>query len=356
MSHRMPAAWTLEPGDLTKGFLRVPAEAPAGTRHTYDNATTYVLARMVESVTGLELPELLDTRLFWPMGIDGAEWDRLGSGAVFGFHGLHLRTEAIAAFGELLRCGGAWHGRQIVPRTWVELATKRHIEGRRQPEGDDGPDFRAGYGYQIWTSRHGFHGKGAFGQHCVVVPEHELVVAVTGAQTEVRHAQDLLDALWECLVSGIDSPDSPQDDGALADRLDRLSLPQVDGEPRPADSVAARLDASPAGSALPSGTEVIVEPDGNGWLLQLGADLRIGTGHRTWRESSPLGRPVVASGAWQGATFIADLYVITSPHRVRLTVDATTGTATATWTTQPLTSLDLRVHLRAPLSTRPDVA
>lgn len=352
----LATAWALEPDDLTKGFLRVPPEAAAGSRHTYDNATTYVLARMVERVTGLWLPELLDTRLFRPMGIDGAEWDRLGSGAVFGFHGLHLRTEAIAAFGELLRCGGVRHGQQIVPRTWVKLATSRHIEGRRQAEGDDGPDFLAGYGYQIWMSRHGFHGKGAFGQHCVVVPEHELVVSVTGAQTEVRHAQDLLDALWECLVPGIGRPDGARDDGALVDRLRGLSLPQVDGELRPEDSVTARLDASPEGSALPCGTEVTAEPNGNGWLLHLGADLRIETGHGTWRESSPLGRPVVASGAWQGAAFIADLYVITSPHRVRLTVDANIGTATATWTTQPLTSLDLRVHLFAPLSTRPDVA
>jgi hypothetical protein len=99
------------------------------------------------------------------------------------------------------------------------------------------------------------------------------------------------------------------------------------------DSVTARLDASPEGSALPDGTEVIIEPNGNGWLLHLGADLGIETGHGTWRECSPLGRPVVASGAWQGAAFIADLYVITSPHRVRLTVDATTRRATATWTT-----------------------
>ncbi|WP_203879077.1 serine hydrolase domain-containing protein, partial [Planobispora takensis] len=41
-------AWQLEPGDLVKGFLRVPFSAPEGTRHTYDNATTFVLARMVE--------------------------------------------------------------------------------------------------------------------------------------------------------------------------------------------------------------------------------------------------------------------------------------------------------------------
>ncbi|MFJ1900100.1 MULTISPECIES: hypothetical protein [unclassified Streptomyces] len=38
-------------------------------------------------------------------------------------------------------------------------------------------------------------------------------------------------------------------------------------------------------------------------------------------ESAPLGRPVVAAGARRGSTYVADLYVITTPHRVRPAVD-----------------------------------
>ncbi|WP_433345951.1 serine hydrolase domain-containing protein [Microtetraspora malaysiensis] len=141
-------AWQLEPDDLVKGFLRVPFSEPEGTRHTYDNATTFVLARMVERVTGRGLPELLDDRLFRPMGVDHAEWDRVASGAAFGFHGLHLTTEAVAAFGELLLRGGVWGDRRLVPRAWVELATRRHIETRQLEEDSPNPDFLCGYGYQ----------------------------------------------------------------------------------------------------------------------------------------------------------------------------------------------------------------
>ena len=123
-------AWEREPDDLVKGFLSLPFAAAEGTRHVYDNSTTYILARMVERVAGRGLPEFLDVRLFTPMGIDHAEWDRVASGAAFGFHGLHLRTEGVAAFGELLRRGGMWGGKQLVPRGWVELATRRHIDSR----------------------------------------------------------------------------------------------------------------------------------------------------------------------------------------------------------------------------------
>src|SRR6202041_1896311 len=128
-------AWQLEPGDLVKGFLRLPFATTEGTRHAYDNSAAFILARMVERVVGCGLAEFLDERLFTPMGIDHAEWDRVGSGAAFGFHGLHLRTEAVAAFGELLLRGGLWGGKQLVPREWVELATGRHIGSRHYAEG-----------------------------------------------------------------------------------------------------------------------------------------------------------------------------------------------------------------------------
>lgn len=345
-------AWELEPDDLVKGFLRLPFSAAEGTRHTYDNATTFILARMVERVTGRGLPEFLDERLFKPMGIEHAEWDRVASGAAFGFHGLHLTTEAVAAFGELLLRGGVWDGRRLIPRAWVELATRRHIDCLPSEGGTDDADFSCGYGYQFWMSRHGFHGHGAFGQQCVVVPSHGLVVAVT-AQGE---SQEVFDAMWECLLPGVGHRGSVQDDEILADRLRRLSLPPVPGSPDPERTVHARLDASAEGSALPDGTAVTVDPACGGWLVRFGSLFDIGVGHGAWRESSPLGRPVLASGAWQDNRFVADLYVITTPHRVRLVIDSGTGAATALWSTLPLTGPDLELHMRSPLMTRPDVA
>ncbi|TDU84316.1 CubicO group peptidase (beta-lactamase class C family) [Kribbella voronezhensis] len=347
-------AWQLEPDDLVKGFLRVPFTDPEGSRHLYEDATTYLLARMVERVTGRDLPGFLDERLFQPMGIDHAEWDRVASGAAFGFHGLHLTTEAVAAFGELLLRGGVWGDRQLVPREWVELATSRHIATTEPlPNWLPNPDFLSGYGYQFWTSRHGYFGNGAYGQLCVVAPAHDLVVVMTSA---LERTDVLPGAFWDCLLPGLDQAGSAQDDEELADRLRRLTLAPVTGSAAPHRSAKARLDGSPADSALPDGTTVTVDPVDGGWQVQLGSSLTVAVGHGDWRESSPLGRPVVANGAWQEDEFVADLFVITSPHRVRLVVDADAGTAQATWSTVPLTTSSLELHLRSPLMTRPDVA
>lgn len=352
----LSAAWRIEPSDLVKGFLRLPFSSVPGTQHIYDNASAFILARMLERVSGTSLPEFLDERIFRPMGIDHAEWDRVGSGAAFGFHGLHLRTEAVAAFGELLLRGGVWGDKQLVPREWVELATRKHIDSRHYAEGADGADFLGGYGYQFWISRHGFHGNGAFGQHCVVAPEHDLVVVVTSAQREVEQAQDVLDAIWDSLLPGMDLAESAADDLALSERLRGLSLPLLPATFGPDYAIIGVLDASAGCSALPHGTVVTVEPVERGWRIRFGTVLDFEVGCGRWVESAPLGRLLCASGAWLQGAFVADLYVINGPHHLRLILDAGAGTATLNWSTVPLTSSDLLLHLRAPLVTRPDVA
>jgi CubicO group peptidase (beta-lactamase class C family) len=344
-------AWRLEPFDLVKGFLRVPLAEPPGTRHAYNNPTTFVLARMVERATGRTLPDLLADRLFGPMGIRHVEWDRVASGATFGFTGLHLTTEAVAAFGVLLLREGRWGDRQLVPREWVRLATRRHIETLPDEDGSRTVDWLQGYGYQFWMSQHGYRADGAFGQFCLVLPDRDLVVAVTAATTDT---QAILDAAWQDLLPGVDRTGDPADDQALAERLGRLSLPPVPGERAPGRATRGRLDASGRDAILPPGTPVLVDPVPDGWRLRFAAadrpiDLDVGYGG--WRESAPLGRPVAAAGAWQGAAFVADLCLTTSPHRVRLVVDA--DHAVLTWNIPPLVGPDLLRQLRSPLMTQP---
>lgn len=351
----LAGAWELEPQDLVRGYLRMPIEAQPGIQHTYDNATTFVLARMVEQVGGRSLSTLLAQRLFEPMGITDVEWDRVGSGAEFGFHGLHLTTEAVAAFGELMLRGGAWRGRQLLSREWMDRATRKHIDSRHYSPGAPGKDFHAGYGYQIWMSRHGFHGNGAFGQQCVVVPDLDLVVVLTAAHTEVEHAQEVLDAIWDCLLPGVDIPGGPDADAILARRLRQLTMPTVDGDERRASMpVTATVDGALEGSALPDGTPLVIDARPGGWVIQFADSFAVHAGYGCWSESSPLGRPVVACGAWQDEAFVCEMRIVSTPHRVRLTVRG--GTAELVWVTSPLTGTDLTVHLTSPLMTRPDVA
>lgn len=343
-------AWALEPDDLVKGFLRVTPHHPVGSRHAYNNPTSYVLARMVERVTGRSLPDLLQERLFDPLGVGHPEWERLRDGTTFAFHGLYLRTEDLAAFGEMLLRGGRWRGRQLVPREWVEMATRRQVATVQFEDGSRSADWLEGYGYHFWMSRYGYRADGAMGQYCLIIPDADLVVAMTAATVDM---QAPLDAVWDCLLPAVGTAGRVTRDGELADRMRRLSLSRVAGDHRPDRFVRAIVDGAEA-SALPAGTSVAVTPERDGWSVRfdLGTPaVEVAVGHGGWRECAPLGRPVVAAGGWQGEDFVADLFVLTSPSRVRLRIAG--RRATTTWNIVPLVGPDLVRQLRSPLVTRP---
>ena len=357
-------AWTLEPRDVARGFLRVPPEEPVGSRHAYNNATTHVLAAIVEKHTGMPLLDYLRPRLLDPLGIGPARWDVDANGVAMGFTGLHLQTEAIAAFGLLLLQDGRWGDEQVLPEGWVALATRSHIANDLDPL--QPVDWRQGYGYQYWMARHGFRGDGAFGQFCIVVPDHDLVVATTAC---VEDMQQVLDVVWGRFLPALDGPDDGgyAAESQLRERLSHLSIPVV--EPRddgPGHEVSFTVDGDGVDDASPfaPGSTLTVAPDAGTYLLTLDlaprpVRLSLPCGRDRWaggtlsgpgaeraaRSRSPLDpTPVVCRGGWTSAhTFEADLVLIETPHRIHLRGDG--SRLEASWNAPPLTGARLETQM-----------
>ena len=91
---------------------------------------------------------------------------------------------------------GRWNGRQLIPAAWVEEATARQTSNGSSPTSD----WDQGYGYQFWRSRHGYRGDGAFGQFCMVLPEHDAVVAITSGESDMQAVMNLL---WDKLLPAL---------------------------------------------------------------------------------------------------------------------------------------------------------
>ena len=342
-------ARVLEPDDFVRGFLRVPPQEAVGSRHVYHNSCTYVLAALVQELTGEHLLDYLRPRLLDPLGVGPAHWDNDIHGNALGFTGLHLGTEAIAAFGQLLLQRGEWHGEQLLPAGWVELATRKHIDTDLDPATN--VDWAQGYGYQYWMSRHGFRGDGAYGQFCLVVPEQDLVVVTTAC---VEDMQAILTAVWTHLLPALDTadPDRTSSDGELARRLAGLALPVINGAPDgalrrargPVNDQSFIVQEGGELAPLAAGTRIEIRPaGGDGWTITLVSGesrLVFGCGHHSWVESAP----VVARGGWTAPdTFEADLVLIELPHRIRLR--CTDGRAEASWNAPPLSRPRLEAHL-----------
>lgn len=181
-------------GNWVRAFLATEFVHAPGTRFFYDSSATYMLAAILDRVTGQTLLEYLTPRLLEPLGILEATWERCPRGVNVGGWGMSLMTESIAKFGLLLLHRGEWAGRQLVPGSWIDEATSAQISNGTDPDSD----WAQGYGYQFWRSRFGaFRGDGAFGQYCIVHPGEQMVVAITSSVTDM---QAVLNAVWANLL------------------------------------------------------------------------------------------------------------------------------------------------------------
>jgi CubicO group peptidase (beta-lactamase class C family) len=107
-------AFTRDPAEPVRGFLRIPPDRDPGTVFTYNQPCTYTLAAIVQKLTGQSLSEYLRPRLLDPLGIGQIAWVRDPAGREVGFSGLHVTTDAIARLGLLYLNGGVWEGKRLL--------------------------------------------------------------------------------------------------------------------------------------------------------------------------------------------------------------------------------------------------
>ncbi|MFJ9536122.1 serine hydrolase domain-containing protein [Streptomyces sp. NPDC101225] len=351
----LPRALATDRADMVRGFLLVPPERDPGTVFAYNQPATYSLAAIVQRVTGQSLTEYLRPRLLDPIGIGTVAWLRDRAGRELGFSGLHAATDAVARLGQLYLQDGVWEGERLLPEGWVAEASRPHIDnGDGTPEGARS-DWQQGYGFQFWNSRHGYRGDGAYGQFCLVLPDHDAVVATTAATEQM---QELLNLVWRHLLPAFGPEpltDRQDADRALRERTAGLTLPPSPGEPAPPQRARdwSAAEFTPDGgvcAAQPKLTGVRVTSGADGWTLRLTEDghhLDVPLGRAGWTVGDePL--PVAVSGGWADAgTLAVDIRFLETPHRLRVTCSLADGTFTARWPTAPLHGPALRA-MRAP--------
>lgn len=210
-----------ESKDWRKTFLAHPVPHKPGTHFRYNSAATYMCSAIVQKVTGQVLVDYLQPRLFDPLGIPAPKWETSPHGESIGGWGLSLRTEDIAKFGQLFLQKGVWNGKQIVPAEWIAQATARQTSNGSNPDSD----WEQGYGYQFWRCRHGaYRGDGKDGQFCIVIPELNVVVAMTA---HTRDMQAQLRLVWDHLLPAIEASPLAENPGELAKLKDRLTQLRV---------------------------------------------------------------------------------------------------------------------------------
>ncbi|MGI5241770.1 serine hydrolase domain-containing protein [Dactylosporangium sp. CA-139066] len=182
-------------GDWAGVFLDLPVPREPGTHFMYNTGATYVAGAIVQRATGRRLVDYLRPRLFDPLGFGEVTWEQCPDGFDVAGWGMTARTSEIARFGRLYLHDE--HG--ILPAGWAAQATAKQVDNAYAGQT---PDWQQGYGFQFWRCRHNaYRGDGAFGQFCVVVPDHDLVLALNAGTGDL---QAVLDLVWEHLLDDLE--------------------------------------------------------------------------------------------------------------------------------------------------------
>ncbi len=172
-------------------LLQVPLATDPGMRWVYADINALLVGGVIEETSGLSLREFARVQLFDPMGIEQFYWYTNGSNQTGAAGNLYLSTLDFAKLGTLITNEGKWGNRQLIAPDYInQLLSGQNIE---LPEENA---FADTYGMMWYRSHREFGGKeydylfasGNGGNHLVVVPEEELVIALTSSAYGQRYA------------------------------------------------------------------------------------------------------------------------------------------------------------------------
>jgi CubicO group peptidase (beta-lactamase class C family) len=162
---------------LNRPMVRAP-----GTHFQYDSGGVILMSAILKNRVGIHADAYAARYLFPPLGISKVSWFKNREGHPHTGGGLHLLPGDMAKFGLLYLRNGRWENQQVVPAQWVKESIKKRVtfEGRGRV---------VGYGYLWWIMQpdpkgngkiHIYAAMGFRAQYIFVIPEHDMVVVVTG--------------------------------------------------------------------------------------------------------------------------------------------------------------------------------
>jgi len=135
-------------------------------------AANFLLAKIIEKVSAVDIFEFANSRLFAPMGITTYSERKDNEEPDSDFIGFKLKTLDLAKFGYLILNQGDWQGSQIVPQTWIQKKMK-------VVSIDPLTDNRGSWQSVMIDGVKSYIGRGEGGQFIVFSPELDLVIAVS---------------------------------------------------------------------------------------------------------------------------------------------------------------------------------
>ena len=168
------------PGNFYEYLRTLRKQGAHGAAFAYKTINTEVLCWVMKRVTGIALQDMLSERIWSRIGCEEDGYLTVDTiGVAMGGGGLSASLRDLCRFGELMRCDGAWQGRQVLPAE-VIADIRRGADPAKFAMA--GYTLLPGYSYRnMWWVSHNslgvFEARGIHGQRLYIVPKAELVIA-----------------------------------------------------------------------------------------------------------------------------------------------------------------------------------
>jgi CubicO group peptidase (beta-lactamase class C family) len=106
--------------DRYRYVLERPIVGPPGETWIYSGGAVALIGAIITRGTGKSLSDFARETLFGPLGIDDFFWCAGADGEESAASGLRLTARGLLRIGDVLAKGGAFAGRQVVPKPWVD--------------------------------------------------------------------------------------------------------------------------------------------------------------------------------------------------------------------------------------------
>lgn len=220
--------------DWIRNFFIAPFISAPDSKFNYISENTFMLSAIVSKVTGMSVVDYLYPRMFEPLGIEKPFWETDGKGNNAGGWGLYMKSEDIAKFFlPYLHDGKYKDGTQLVPESWVKLATAKHTNSVN----DGFIDNMNGYGFQFWRNpiSNSYRADGLYGQRCFFLPEYDAMMVLNCGQAK---DYDIMKVFWKHFPNAFhyeEYPNNKTDFSILQTTINVCSVENLPNTPRNRD-------------------------------------------------------------------------------------------------------------------------
>ncbi len=158
--------------DWAAFMLSLPFAGMPDEKFSYCSGNFYLLAEILQRATRMSCHQFARKYLFEPMKFGQSYWPENDKGVNYGWGDLHISIYDLAKIGVMILNEGAWNGKQIISKEWIQKMKPSHkVKGTES------------YGYGWWFDSENpdeIQAIGRGGQRLFIFKESKMVIATFG--------------------------------------------------------------------------------------------------------------------------------------------------------------------------------